>query len=102
MAELKETADQFAKDMLAQNIAGLMMVFTPEGMGKAMTMQAQMQASGQAQPAATGVEIRLGAQEGDDHLVDIVMKTEQGEGVMATRWRDIAGAWKVNDIALKQ
>ena len=32
MAELKDTADQFARDLIAQNIAGLMMAFTPEGM----------------------------------------------------------------------
>ena len=50
MGELKDTADQFAKDLLAQNIAGLMMAFTPTGMGKAMAMQAQMQAAGPQAP----------------------------------------------------
>lgn len=102
MAELKDSAEQFAKDLIAQNIAGLMMVFTPEGMGKAMAMQAQMQASGQAQQPATGFEVRVAGQDGDDHLVDIVMQNPGGEGVIATKWRDIAGAWKVNDIGLKQ
>jgi hypothetical protein len=102
MADLNEAAQQFANDLIAQNIAGLMMVFTPEGMGKAMAMQAQMQTSGQPQPAATGFEIRVGTQEGEDHNVDIVMKTADGEGIIATKWRDVAGAWKVNDIGLKQ
>lgn len=101
MAELKEMADQFAKDLIAQNIAGLMMAFTPEGMTKAMTMQAQMAASGQPQPVSTGFEIRELGQEGDDHAIDIVMKNANGEGVIATKWRDVAGTWKVNDIALK-
>ncbi len=102
MADLSEVADQFAKDLIAQNIAGLMMAFTPTGMGKAMTMQAQMQASGQAQAPSTGYEIKLNGQEGEDHLVDIVMKRADGEGVISTRWKDVAGAWKVDDIGLKQ
>jgi hypothetical protein len=101
MAELKDTADQFAKDLMAQNIAGLMMAFTPNGMGKAMAMQSQMQAQG-AQPAATGFELKMNGQEGDDHLIDIVMKTPEGDGgIVATKWKDVSGAWKVDDIGLK-
>ncbi|SRR5690606_30881060 len=101
MAELKETAEQFAKDLMNQNIAGLMMAFTPEGMSKAMALQAQQQAAG-PQPPTTGVEVQVLGQEGDDHLVDIILKNDQGQGVIATKWRDVAGAWKVNDMALKQ
>ncbi|MCK9520935.1 MAG: hypothetical protein M0R74_18215 [Dehalococcoidia bacterium] len=101
MAELKDTAEQFAKDLMNQNVAGLMMAFTPEGMGKAMALQAQQQAAG-PQPPATGVEVEVLGQEGDDHVVDIIMKNAEGQGVIATRWRDIAGAWKVNDMVLKQ
>ena len=100
MAELQETADQFAKDLVAQNIAGLMMAFTPNGMTQAMAMQAQVQAAG-PQPPTTGYEIVMNGQEGDDHLVDIVMKNEGGQGVMATRWKDVAGAWKVDGMAMK-
>lgn len=100
MAELQDTADQFAKDLIAQNIAGLMMAFTPAGMGKAMAMQAQVQANG-PQPPSTGYEIQLNGQDGEDHLIDIVMKNADGQGVITTRWKDIAGAWKVDDIALK-
>jgi hypothetical protein len=100
MAELKDVADQFAKDLVAQNIAGLMMAFTPAGMGKAMAMQAQVQSSG-AQAPTTGIEIELNGQEGDDHLVDIVMKNAEGQGVITTKWKDVAGSWKVDDIALK-
>lgn len=101
LAELKDTADQFAKDLIAQNIAGLMMSFTPEGMGKAMAMQAQVQARG-PQPPATGYEIKELGAEGDDQVVDIVMKNPDGDGIITTKWRDVAGAWKVNDIALKE
>jgi len=101
MAELKDTAEQFAKDLMNQNIAGLMMAFTPAGMGKAMALQAQQQARG-PQPPATGVEVELQGQEGDDHLVDIIMKNAEGHGVIATRWREVAGSWKVDDMAVKE
>ena len=101
MAELKETAEQFAKDMIAQNIAGLMMVFTPNGMTKAMAMQGQMQAQG-AQAPATGFDVRLTGTEGDDQLVEIDMKNAEGTaGTITTKWKDVAGAWKVDDIGLK-
>jgi len=99
MADLREAADQFARDLLGQNIAGLMVAFTPEGMGKAMAMQAQAQAN--PQPPATGYEIEVGGQDGEEHSVDIVMKNAEGQGVIATKWREVAGAWKVDDISLK-
>ena len=101
LAELQDTAEQFAKDLAAQNIAGLMMSFTPEGMGKAMAMQAAVQARGPQAPS-TGFEVKALGQEGEDHLVDIVMKSADGEGIISTKWRDVAGSWKVNDIALKE
>jgi hypothetical protein len=100
MAELSEAAEQFAKDLMAMNIAGLMMAFTPNGMGKAMAMQAQIQASGPPAPP-TGYEVQPQGQDGEDQLIDIVMKNANGEGVVATRWKDIAGAWKVDDIGIK-
>jgi hypothetical protein len=102
MAELNETAEQFAKDLIAQNIAGLMTAFTPSGMGKAMALQGQMAAAGQQAPT-TGYELNdLGA-EGDTHTIDIVMKTADGDGgVLFTKWKDVAGAWKVDDIGVKQ
>ena len=100
MADLKDAAEQFTKDLIAQNIAGLMVAFTPEGMGKAMAMQAQM--AGQPPATPSGFEVQVGATEGEDHAVDIVMKTADGDRTIATKWREIAGAWKVNDIGVKQ
>lgn len=38
MADLKEAANQFIEDLIAQNMSGLMATFTPEGMSKAMAM----------------------------------------------------------------
>lgn len=100
MAELKDTADQFVKDLTAMNIAGLMMTFTPNGMTRAMAMQAQMAAGGVQQPA-TSTETTLMGQEGDDHLVDITLNNAAGSVVIGTKWRDVAGAWKVEDIGIK-
>ncbi len=101
MAELKDAADQFAKDLLAQNIAGLMMAFTPNGMGQAMALQSQMQGAGAAGGGTPTVSIELQGQEGDDHLVDIVMSADGQSRTIATRWKDVAGAWKVDGISLK-
>ena len=100
MAELQASAETFANDLKNQNIAGLMMAFTPNGMMKAMAMQAQMQAAGGQQPV-TGVVCTVTGQEGDDHLVDIEMLNAGGSAVIATKWKDVAGAWKVDDMAIK-
>jgi hypothetical protein len=98
MAELKDAADQFAKDLAAQNIAGLMMAFTPNGMMKAMAMQGQMAAAG-PQPALAGFDVNITG----DNTVDVVLKNANGEAVVQTTWIEDAAtsAWKVDDIGLK-
>lgn len=101
MADLQAVAEQFAKDLAAQNIAGLMMAFTPNGMGQAMALQSQMAASGGPQPANAEVKVELGGTEGDLSLVDLVFSGAEGSRVIATKWLDQAGAWKVDGIALK-
>lgn len=102
MAELKESAEQFGRDLMNQNIAGLMMAFTPNGMGQAMALQSQM-AGGPQPSGAPKMSIEVGAQEGEDHLVDIVMGSEGNPETVtiATRWKDVAGAWKVDAISRK-
>ncbi len=100
MAELQAAAETFANDLKNQNIAGLMMAFTPNGMMKAMAMQSQMAAQGGQQPV-TGVNVTVGGQEGEDHLVDIEMQNAGGSAIISTKWKDVAGAWKVDDMALK-
>lgn len=101
MSELQERAEQFATDLASMNIAGLMLVFTPEGMNKAMMMQQQMQAQGSQKPV-TGHAVRLGAEDGDDTLVDIDLQNEDGQVTIETRWRQVDGAWKVNDLQVKE
>ena len=100
MADLQAAAETFANDLKNQNIAGLMMAFTPNGMMKAMAMQSQMQAAGGQQPV-TGINVTVDGQEGDDHLVDIEMQNAGGANTITTKWKDVAGAWKVDDMAIK-
>jgi len=104
---IEEAADTFAKDLTSQNIAGLMMVFTPEGMMKAMTMQGQMQAraaqaisDGRVPAPATGYSLETKEREGDDQVVHITLESADGTAEIMTRWREVEGAWKVTDLAL--
>ena len=101
MADLQAAAEQFAKDLASQNIAGLMMAFTPNGMGQAMALQAQMAAAGGPQAADAAVKIELGGTEGNLSLADIVFSNGTDSRTIATKWLDVAGAWKVDGIALK-
>ena len=100
MAELKESAEQFGRDLMNQNIAGLMMAFTPNGMTQAMALQGQMASQPQPQGTPT-LNVEVGGQEGEDHLVDLVMSSDAGSTTIATRWKEVAGAWKVDGIGLK-
>ncbi len=102
MATLEETAD-----LMAQNIAGLMMVFTPEGMMKAMAMQGQLQAraaeaiaAGRTPAPATGYRLETKRQDGEDQVIAIHMDSPDGTAEMLTRWREVEGLWKVNDLVL--
>lgn len=109
MPTIEEAADAFAKDLTATppNIAGLMMAFTPEGMMKAMAMQTQMQARAAAALAAgrtaapsTGYTLDVKPAEGDDQVVHLNMQSADGTLEVMTRWRDVAGVWKVNDLGV--
>jgi hypothetical protein len=107
MSTVEEAADTFAKDLQAQNIAGLMLVFTPEGMMKAMALQGQLQAraaeamaAGRTPGPATGYSIDAKGPDGEDQVVHITLNNTDGSAEILTRWREVAGAWKVNDVAL--
>src|SRR6266851_4382279 len=107
MPTLEEAANTFAKDMVSQNFPGLMMVFTPEGMMKAMAMQGQIQqrameamAAGRTPPSLTGFTLDLRGADADDQAVQIVLQSSEGTAEVMTRWREIDGIWKVNDVLL--
>lgn len=98
--ELNAAAEQFGRDMVAENVSGLINAMTPSGMSNGLALQAQRQATGQSLKA-TGFEHRYMAQQGDDHLIDLVLTSEAGEGVIETRWRNVFGLWKVDGMVLK-
>ncbi len=98
MADLKESAEQFLENLIANNIGGLMATFTPEGMSKAMSM-------GQQQPPAgtpTKKQVSIGDAQGEDTPIEFVVGNETQEAIIGTQWREVGGAWKVNDIELKK
>ena len=94
-ADLMQTADQFAQDLIANNIAGLMPVFTPVGIGQAMAMQQNPNASSAA--GSTSFEI----DDQGDNLLHITFRGPEsagGDGTIFTQWVEVEGAWKVDAI----
>ncbi len=87
---LLEIADQFARDLVANNVAGLMPVFTPVGIGQAMALQAQPD-------SATGSSSYEIADHGDN-LLHITFRDDDGDGTIYTQWIEVEGAWKVDGI----
>src|SRR5579883_3377309 len=99
MPTLQEAADQLAKDMVAQNMPGLMLALTPEGLMKAMALQGQLMAA-QASAAAAGMQppspptsatAEVKGAEGEDQIVDLRFSSAQGTADVQTRWRELAG-----------
>ncbi len=89
-ADLQQIADQFAQDLIANNIAGLMPLFTPVGIGQAMALQAQPD-------SATGSDSYEIADQGGNRL-HITFRGDDGEGTIYTQWIEVEGAWKVDGI----
>ena len=93
MVDFQEALDQFATDIMANNIVGLMPVFTPVGMGKALAMQSQTAEAG----GATGATSFETSDQGDN-LIHITFKADDGEGTIFTQWVEVEGVWKVDDM----
>ena len=94
-ADLLETADQFAKDLIANNVAGLMPVFTPVGIGQAMAMQQDPNAGSAA--GSTSFEI----EDQGDHLLHITFRGPEsagGDGTIFTKWIEGPMGWQVDAI----
>ena len=91
MTTLHDAADQLARDIIANNLMGLMRAFTASGMKKALTVQAQ---TGGAQDA-TGYAI----EERGDGVVHIIFTAPGGGGAIVTRWVASGDSWKVDDMS---
>ena len=107
MATVEEAATAFAQDMVNQNMAGLMQVFTPEGMMKAMALQGRLQAraaqamaAGHAPAPMSGFTVDAKGADGEDQVVHLNLESNDGTAEVLTKWRELEGVWKVTDLAL--
>ena len=89
-ADLLQVADQFAQDLVANNIAALMPMFTPVGIGQAMALRAQPD-------SAEGSDEYEIADQGDN-MLHITFRGDDGEGTIYTQWVEVEGLWKVDAI----
>ena len=93
--DLMTTADQFAQDLIANNVAGLMPRFTPVGIGQAMAMQQDPNAGSAA--GSTSYEI----EDQGDNLLHIMFRGPEsagGDGAIFTQWVETALGWQVDAI----
>ena len=111
MPSLEETVAAFANELIAQNVPGVMMYFTPEAIVSAMTLQvrlqaraAEMLAQGRTPSPATSyaLEVKREMQGGRDggQIVQITLQGPDGTAEVMTRWREVDGAWKVAELDL--
>ncbi len=91
--DLIQVAEQFAQDLVANNIAALMPMFTPVGIGQAMALQAQPD-------SAEGSE-SFEIEDQGDNLLHITFRGPEsagGDGTIFTQWVEVEGLWKVDAI----
>lgn len=90
MPTLHAAAEQLARDIIANDLMALMQAFTPQGMVKALAVQAQ---TGGAQDA-TGYVV----EEQGENVVRITFHAPDGDGTIVTRWVQQRESWKVDDM----
>lgn len=118
MPSLEEAANSLASNLVAMNLPAVMAAFTPEGMMKMMALQGQLLAQIQSSPQAsqtltlppagqmlaqspvTSFQVAIEEGDGEDRPVRISFSGPSGAGVFLTSWRQVEGAWKVNDVSL--
>ena len=88
--ELAAAVDQLARDMIANNIAGMMPMFTPQGLMQALALQ------GGEESAEGSDDYEVAAAEGNRY--HIRFRGDDGEGGIYTDWVEIDDAWKVDGI----
>ena len=87
MADLKETQERHAADVVANNMAGLMGDFTPAGMAKAMGLAANP-------IKATSTQVKdLGNNEAEISYIG------DSTRVVWSKWVDNGGKWQIEDLA---
>lgn len=94
---VEEAVTRNCQALLAGNIAQLFADMTPEAMAKLVQAGGGQMPMGGVMPTLTGYEVVSRSQDGDDHLYDVQVSGSVNFGVK-TRWREIAGAWKIVDF----
>ena len=92
---LLEKAEQFTQDLIANNVAGLMPTFTPNGMMQAMAMQQDPNAG----TAAGTTEHAIKDQGGN--LLHITLRGPEsagGDGTIYTQWVEGPMGWQIDTI----
>ncbi len=86
MADLKETQERHAADVVANNMAGLMGDFTPSGMAKAMGLAANP-------IKATSTKVKdLGNNEAEISYIGDTTR------VVWSKWTESGGKWQIEDL----
>lgn len=86
MADLKETQNRHAQDVVSGNMAGLMGDFTPSGMAKAMTLAANPL-------RATSFEVKdVGNNEAEISYIGDTTRT------IWSKWVESNGKWQIEDL----
>lgn len=91
--ELAAAVDQLARDMIANNIAGMMPMFTPQGLMQALALQ------GGEESAEGSDDYEVTVAEGNQgNRYHIRFRGDDGEGGIYTDWLEVDGEWKVDGI----
>lgn len=91
--ELAAAVDQLARDMIANNIAGMMPMFTPQGLMQALALQ------GGEESAEGSDDYEVTAAKGNrGNRYHIHFRGDDGEGGIYTDWLEVDGEWKVDGI----
>ena len=86
MAELKETLNRHAKDVVSGNVAGLMGDFSPEAMSKVMALAANP-------ITATSFEVKeLGNNEAEISYIGATTRK------VWSKWSDTGGKFQITDV----
>lgn len=86
MAELRETLNRHAQDVVNGNVAGLMGDFTPEAMGKVMALAA-------SPITATSFEVKeLGENEAEISYIGATTRK------VWSKWADTGGKYQIVDV----
>ena len=88
--DLPAIVDQFARDLIANNVAALLPMFTPQGVAQALALQAEPD-------SAEGSDTYELTDQGGQRY-RIWFDGDDGDGAIETQWVAVEGMWKVDEI----